>query len=490
MKLPNKHNALRFFTHAGIVIFLIIYLLILTLKVINKPMPFLSWDESIYLEVGEEMIEEQSLVPLWQGQPWFEKPPLVPLLYATVSKSIPVAPEVSTRLLSVLMTGVALALLYVFFLKAQKSALLALFVTIATAANPIILQRAQLINTDVFLLIGWLGYLLFFKRFKLSLFFLLVGVLSKSILGLYPLILVFMYETYQFIRTKNKEGFVLRLKELGTQLGIASLWFIGMALVYRSEFITTHFVEHLFRRYTKSLETHFGFASYYVDLFLIQYGNIVYVTLGSIVILTVLFFLKKLDPLKYFLSLALVPWFLFVIFARTKLEWYVYPAIPQILFLIIYPLTLLRKIPFIYYAVMMLLMINFISNNYELKRSIFVTTYSNYDDIYKLSIAVKNGCENLHLLADQNTRKDFVNLKANGLAISTTEVYGSHPSIIYYAQKKVDLYYQSQTFSNELQRSKPNSCWSFEEKDSELIKGYNNLKLIDKFGLHYLYKRV
>src|SRR5579875_2085820 len=35
------------------------------------------WDEGIYAEISREMLSRNPLVPTWNYQPWFEKPPLL-----------------------------------------------------------------------------------------------------------------------------------------------------------------------------------------------------------------------------------------------------------------------------------------------------------------------------------------------------------------------------------------------------------------------------
>src|SRR5947209_18884500 len=39
--------------------------------------PLTNWDEGIYAEVSREMLSLGPLVPHWNYQPWFEKPPLM-----------------------------------------------------------------------------------------------------------------------------------------------------------------------------------------------------------------------------------------------------------------------------------------------------------------------------------------------------------------------------------------------------------------------------
>src|ERR1700733_2264347 len=41
------------------------------------PKPLTNWDEGIYAEISREMLSLGPLVPHWNYQPWFEKPPLM-----------------------------------------------------------------------------------------------------------------------------------------------------------------------------------------------------------------------------------------------------------------------------------------------------------------------------------------------------------------------------------------------------------------------------
>ncbi|MDO8610846.1 MAG: hypothetical protein Q7R95_09970, partial [bacterium] len=67
--------------HILIIVFLVFYFGITSYKFIHTPTPFYDWDESIYAQVGREMINQKSVIPLWQGKFWLDKPPLVPLAY-------------------------------------------------------------------------------------------------------------------------------------------------------------------------------------------------------------------------------------------------------------------------------------------------------------------------------------------------------------------------------------------------------------------------
>src|SRR3990167_9998868 len=106
--------------HWFISLFLISYFLVIAYKLIANPVPFYDWDESINAEVGKEMIEQKSLIPLWQGKVWLDKPPLPFLFYGFVMKLVPgISPEISLRMATLILTVIALALVYKIFYKAS-----------------------------------------------------------------------------------------------------------------------------------------------------------------------------------------------------------------------------------------------------------------------------------------------------------------------------------------------------------------------------------
>ena len=67
--------------HWPVILYLSIFFVVIGVQIIFRPTPFYDWDESIYAQVGREMIRARSLIPLWQGQFWLDKPPLAPLFY-------------------------------------------------------------------------------------------------------------------------------------------------------------------------------------------------------------------------------------------------------------------------------------------------------------------------------------------------------------------------------------------------------------------------
>lgn len=452
-------------------------------------MPFFDWDESIYAQVGKEMVAQKSFVPLWQGQAWLEKPPLVPFINGILINNVPITPEISTRVLSLILSVIALLLIYAWSNKIFKSKKISLFAVILTAFNPIFLQRAQTLNTDIFLLIGWFGYFLYFSNFWLGLFFLFLGVFSKSLLGFYPLIILGLFYVYQLIGKKiSKNQFLKFAKKSVLQVFILSIWFFLMLFVYKETFIKVHFTDHLLRRVTSSIESHFGKRTFYIDVFISQYSYFLLAALASLIIIFKDYISKKIKDDKLFLSLFLLPWFLFLNLTKTKISWYLYPAIPQVTFLLAYPLVLIKKHK---YLLNFLVLTLFLSLSYRVifTDNFFNSFYSAYDAIYKVSWLAKEKCSSLYVLISPTDRNTYDTLRSMNLLISTSEMYGPHPSIIYYFEKKVSLIYNKNKFISKIPSIKKTACLTLEKVDLDFNPQKYNLNLIKNFDSQYLFQK-
>ena len=74
--------------HYLIILSLSFYFCLIAFKIIWHPTPFYDWDESLYIQTGKEMIQNKYfLFPMWQGIIWLDKPPLIPLIYASISSA-------------------------------------------------------------------------------------------------------------------------------------------------------------------------------------------------------------------------------------------------------------------------------------------------------------------------------------------------------------------------------------------------------------------
>src|SRR3990172_4643251 len=109
--------------HWPIIVFLSIYFVLIASKLISHPTPFFDWDESLYVQTGKEMIEQNKfLMPVWQGTYWLDKPPLVPLIYGLIAKlTFFTTPEISTRLFSLYISIIILSFVYIFYDRILKN---------------------------------------------------------------------------------------------------------------------------------------------------------------------------------------------------------------------------------------------------------------------------------------------------------------------------------------------------------------------------------
>lgn len=444
--------------------------------------PFFDWDESIYVQVGKEMVQHHSLVPQWQGVTWLEKPFFVPYLYGIVTSYLPVQPEISTRMISLFLSIIALVLVYIWVKKTTKSDALATLVTIITISNPIFLQRAQTVNTDVFLLIGWLGYLLTYPLFSYSTLFLFLGVFSKSLLGFYPALLFLCVEVYSYLRHKShRTEYKKRIVMILKQCALMSIWYIAMLFVYKSTFIQVHFIDHMVRRVTSSIESHFGQRTFYVDIIILQYGWYLLSAVVGGLIVVYSYLKKKLKFNEVFALFFLVPWFIFLNLTKTKISWYIYPALPQVAFLIAYPLLLLRRINWLFMTLCILIGTTVIYITF-IKEPFLTTYYSSYDDTYNLAMDVRQECKSLTILIDQDGRKTYEVLGGMHLLISTSAWYGNHPAIVYYSNKPVYYLYDVAAYKRKLAEDQSKDCVAVEKKDFDSSPDMSMYRLRDLFG--------
>ena len=230
--------------HSLCILFLTIFTFVLGVKLVIHPTPFFDWDESIYAQVGREMVQQKSFVPLWQGRVWLDKPPLTPLAYGIVESIVPISPEVSTRVFTLLLSVIALGFIYFFYYRITRNTLISTFAITMTAFTTVFLQRSQVLNVDVFLLLGWAGYVLFYEHFFLGLLFLSIGVLSKSLLGYYPpCIIIGIYTFLRIIGKVDDKKYRSILKNIILQTGIVTLWYAAMFISYGKDFWQYHFVD-------------------------------------------------------------------------------------------------------------------------------------------------------------------------------------------------------------------------------------------------------
>ncbi len=472
--------------HKIFIFFLLVFGFALFYKIVFHVTPFYDWDESLYIKTGLEMFEKKYfLFPVWQGKIWFDKPPLVPFVYASIIKIFFfIPPEISTRFFTVFVALMVLTFVYILYNRVIKNSLLTTLIVFVTATIPIFLQRSQVVNLDVFLLLGWLGYIIFFEKFWLSLFFLFIAVFSKSLIGFYPPFILLCYHLYLFfIKEINLKKLKLILLKIGIHVAILSSWFVLMYLEYGDLFWKMHIVESHFRRVTSSIEFHFGERLFYLNLIKNQFGIFFYFSLIGLLLIIIQYFQKKLSSKAILYSFYLLPWFVFLNVTKTKIFWYLFATISQFAFLTFYPITLLKNRKIIFY-VLIFIYFGFIFYQAVFQKQFFTTFYSKYDQVYYLATTAKKNCDQLNILVDPKTRMDFETLDNLGLLITTTKWWGNHPSVLYYFGKKTNIIFDKNEFIKNLSNK---SCIAIDRADSDI--DLKTFKLVEEFDSIQLYRR-
>ncbi len=443
-------------------------------KLIAHPTPFYDWDEPLYVEGGIEMIRDRYyLFPLWQGHIWMDKPPVSSLLYGLAAQ-LPLPVEVSTRLLALYASVAVLILAYVLYYRVTKSVLIAVLTVVGTAYAPIFIQRAQVVNLDVFLLLGWLGYFVYKRNSIIATLFLLLSTQSKSLLGFYPLAIMTGYYLY----TRQFKKYLPTLLRQGA---ILSVWYIAMGMLYGQAFWQAHIIESHFRRVSSSIESHFGARTFYITLLYDQIGYLAVAAAIGFILFLWQWYKGKVKNETFLLATAFIPWFLFLNLTKTKIAWYLYPVIPQFFFLASYPLVLIKPFKLLYGVVGFAALLWIWHQGYY-GRSFATTFYSKEEEHHAVARIAKQSCDTLGVLVSSDTRNTYKTLKDMGLTITTTDWWGDHPSMVYYFGKPIRFFYDTASFQRE---GKNYSCIALRVDDEAYVPDHTTV--LKEFSYTRLY---
>ena len=470
-------------THALAVLFSIFLLATTAYKLISHPTPFYDWDEPLYVEGGIEMIKNNYyLFPVWQGKIWMDKPPVSSLLYGLVAQ-LPFERELSTRFLALFTSMGVLALTYVLYWRVTKNAFISLITIVGTAYAPIFVQRSQVVSLDVFLLLGWFGYLVFRKQRVVATAFLFLSTQSKSLLGFYPLAVLVFFFLFEYVTKKIKRAELMHeLRIIVVQGLVLSLWYLIAFAWYGQAFWQAHIVESHFRRVTASIESHFGERIFYITLLRDQMPILVIPAMLGLLLLLWRFYQGTISHETFLLAVAFIPWFVFLNLTKTKIAWYLYPVIPQFFFLAGYPLTLLSKFKKTT-IILSVVVIVYLLFNGVVKHAFFTTFYSGEEEHHQLARAAKKQCKSLAVLVSENTRNTYKMLDELGLVIATTDWWGDHPSMVYYFEKPIGFFYATNSFQKNLTNY---SCASVSNDDVSYLRTAKT-KILNTFPSTRLY---
>jgi hypothetical protein len=286
----------------------------------------------------------------------------------------------------------------------------------------------------------------------------------------------------------STKEFMTLLRQMVTQAGIMMIWYLSMFFVFKEAFFREHIVESHFKRVSSSIESHFGQKTYYIDVMLEQIGlPMFFISIVGTFVMVFEYIKRKINDEKVLNGMYLMPWFVFLNLTKTKIFWYLLPAIPQFSFLPFYPLKLISKNKNIYIIAGFFIIGIFLYRNLYQQRFL-EAQYSDYSPHYELALYAKNKCNQIDALMNPTTRNTFDTLHKMDLTITTTDWWGEHPSMVFYFGKKINMIYDKEEMGERITKLDKNTCVITVKEDEDILKNNAKLTLLKKFGEYSLFK--
>ena len=294
--------------------------------------PLTDWDEGIYAEIAREMLSGGSrslLVPHWNGQLWFEKPPL--LLWATAaSLRIFGLTTLAARLPSTIAAIMAVGLLHG-WLRSRFNELSAWFSTMLLLSAFGFQHAARVGETDTLLGLGCLvgliglaevtagrrgGWWLFWSGFAVAL---MTKGAASLVLPLTALGVALAWRRSLRCGRAFWLGF-------GLFLALVLPWHVWMYAHFGQAFLREYLGFHVFGRATGAIEGHSTRPWFYLVVLLVSAPPFALLYPWS---MAASFRRPELRPLRPFAFFALVGLGLFTA-AQTRLPHYIAPLYPPL----------------------------------------------------------------------------------------------------------------------------------------------------------------
>ncbi len=410
---------------------------VLVISLLNLSRTYLyDWDEAIYAQVGKEMVASNTPFGMWNGQPWLEKPPLVSLLSGLFMSTGLGSVEMLARLPSFLAgLGVLYFIFKIFKEKFEKNyELYFLGTAVFLLVSPPFLNRLTSLNTDMFLVLGWLGFYYFFKKsISRTALFLFIGVMSKSILGLFPIFVVLAEELFT---VRSVRPLFTHTKTLLFSVGVSVAWFLFAYLKFGQLFIQENFYDHLISRVVRPVELHYGGLFFYPKL-LFSYYHVFLVA----IVLSTLYVIYTIVKKKRF-ELLFIPLFLLysvvISIPQTKLNWYMFPIIPFLgMSVAVAFIDLGQRFKFsqrtLYIVLIGVTVAGIIGN----KSYVVKTQKDEPGTLTTLALVAKKECKSVTVVASNEEQKFYDVINAANVQISSTFRYGGSPAFRFYADQPV-----------------------------------------------------
>jgi len=288
--------------------------------------PLTNWDEGIYAEISREMLSLGPLVPHWNYEPWFEKPPLMLWITAALFKIFGVT-EFWARAGSALSGVCIVALLHAWL--ARKDILAAWLSTLILLSTFGFLHVCRVGEMDVLLSLGCciaLCGLTAIQDRQLSGWYLFwaglaIALMTKGAASIVLIIAALLVATLERWNTSR----LGRSFWLGLSLFLTLVlpWHLYMFHRFGATFITDYLGFHVLARATHQIEEHNTHWWYYLWVLLISAAPFVLIYPVSIVDS---FKRKELRAWAIFVLTVVV----FFTAVQTRLPHYIAPAYPAL----------------------------------------------------------------------------------------------------------------------------------------------------------------
>jgi len=419
------------------------------------------YDECIYAQYAKEMqLSRHFLTYRWNGERIFEKPPLfgwfmqLPYIFGVN--------EFTARISSVIL-GIILLIFIYFFTKKYFSDIIALAAVLVLLGSKFFFQNLITVNTDIgftlFTFLGFYSFIISKKRKKFSYISGLFFGLAAMTKGL-NVILFLCAILFTFVFNRNKEIIKNYLNLVVAFLIIITPWHLYQIVFHGKEFVQVYFVDNLLIRTIYSIfpkESIFFYGDILIND-LLPWNLFVIL----IIIIFSFHFIKKRtlinfssckpDDFKiillYVLSFVLIPLILLSL-VKTRLDLYLSPLYPYIAILIAYSIgltfKLFKKEKLVYLIILLLIVNSFVTiiNETDFFRGERKVSLSN-----EIFLVIKNyNVDRIEYLVESYYRSLWRNPPVVKY-IPAQFAYGQKPCVLFYSEKRVNLYYYENEFQN------------------------------------------
>lgn len=302
----------------------------------NKPL--LDFDEAIYAQVARQAFEQGGQlgftwlgnIGLYRTEFWFEKPPLMLWLIQGAYGVFGVG-ELAARLWVAVFSVLTVGLAYLFTKKLSSSMLAGIVSVAVFFVSFQFIENTSILQFDI--PVGFFNllalYLFWVSKEKNKFYYWFwiavgLGVMTKSVIGLLPLPIIFLYSLLarDFAYLRVKQFYYGGLAFLAVVLP----WHLIESFRYGRAFWDQYLFYHLLQRYSTGLEGNGNRWGFFWDI--IFKHRILFASM-AVSLVYFLFRVIKSKPHLYVLT-ALLFVFFFFSSAKTKLPAYILPIYPLI----------------------------------------------------------------------------------------------------------------------------------------------------------------